>query len=127
MKRSPLRPKRPTPRRQAPERVQHVRSKPKAGAPPTAQEKRHMDRVAALGCLVCRSPAELHHVTSDGLKRIARSHQRVVPLCPRHHRIHVGSAESVEYLGHAGFTIRYGIDLLSEADRLWRETEEGIR
>jgi hypothetical protein len=84
-------------------------------------ERRHMDRVAEMGCLICGSPSTLHHVTSDGYQRISRSHRRVVPLCPRHHMIQHGPRESVEALGHAGFTKLHGVDLLAEADRLWSE------
>ncbi len=69
-------------------------------------------------CLVCGARSTVHHVTSDGYKRISRSHLRVVPLCPRHHQIQHGPRESVEALGHAGFTATYGIDLLAEAERL---------
>lgn len=126
MKRTPLRLRRPTPRRSAPDRIKQVRVKPKAGAGPNAAERQHMDRVAALPCLVrgdCAGRVTLHHVSSDGYKRIARSHQRVTPLCERHHQIQHGPRESVEALGHGGFTERYGIDLLAEADRLWHETE----
>jgi hypothetical protein len=85
---------------------------------PTAAERRHMARVADMPCLVCGSPATVHHVTSDGYKRITRSHMLVVPLCPVHHMIQHGPRESVEALGHAGFTKAYGIDLLAEAKRL---------
>jgi hypothetical protein len=87
-----------------------------------AAEKRHIERVASLPCLVCRQPSTVHHVTSDGNQRLTRSHRRVVPLCPRHHQIQHGPRESVEALGHGGFRLTYGIDLLSEADRLWRES-----
>ena len=83
-----------------------------------------MARVAAMGCIVCGQPATIHHVTSDGMKRIARSHQRVASLCPRHHQIQHGPRESVEALGHAGFTATYGIDLLEWADRAWRERDD---
>jgi hypothetical protein len=91
--------------------------------PPTAQERRHMDRVAALGCLVCGSPATLHHVTAraDAPGRLTRSHKRVVPLCPRHHQIQHGPRESVEAVGHRGFYTMHGIDLLAEAERLWAQ------
>jgi len=48
----------------------------------------HMERVAALGCCVCRRlgygyvPAQVHHVAEgSGL----RSDWAVVPLCPEHH------------------------------------------
>lgn len=43
---------------------------------------------------------------------------QVVPLCPRHHQIQHGPRESVEALGHGGFTETYGIDLLAWATRL---------
>lgn len=49
--------------------------------------KAHMDRVAAIGCILCKrlgedSPAELHHVFDSA----ARSDFLVIPLCPYHHR-----------------------------------------
>jgi hypothetical protein len=109
---------RATPRRND-GRIAHGRVKPRAGK--SAEEARHHARIAAMPCLACGSPATVHHVTSDGYKRIARSHRRVVPLCPRHHQIQHGPRESVEALGHAGFRITYGIDLLATADRLWSE------
>jgi hypothetical protein len=50
--------------------------------------KRHMDKVAQLGCVVCRrigfapGPVELHHVAEGSG---VRSDYAVVPLCPEHH------------------------------------------
>lgn len=89
----------------------------------TAAEKRHMERVAAMGCLVCGSVATVHHVTASiHGGRISRSHKRTVPLCPRHHQ-HDYGLSSVERLSHAGFFRVHGIDLLAEADRLWAESE----
>ena len=50
--------------------------------------KRHMQKVAENGCVVCRrlgtnSPAEVHHVAEgSGL----RSDFAVAGLCPEHHR-----------------------------------------
>lgn len=85
---------------------------------PTAAERRHIARIAELPCLVCGGPATVHHVTSDGYKRITRSHMLVTPLCPVHHQIQHGPRESVEALSHRGFTERYGVDLLAEAMRL---------
>jgi len=85
---------------------------------PTAAERRHMARVAAMPCLVCGGPSTVHHVTSDGYKRITRSNMLVTPLCPMHHQIQHGPRESVEALGHRGFAITYGIDLLAEAQRI---------
>jgi hypothetical protein len=88
----------------------------------TAAERRHMQRVAEIGCLICGGPATLHHVTSDGYKRIARSHQRVVPLCPKHHMIQFDSRESIEALGHKRFCDKHHIDILLESDKLWSES-----
>lgn len=125
MKRTPLVRKRAKPRRND-GRVTHNRVKPKTGAPPTAEEKRYMAYVANLPCLVSgRSPVQLHHVTASSHGgRISRSHRRIVPLAPEYHQ-HDHGPLSVERLGHAGFRRAHGIDLLAEADRLWREWKEG--
>lgn len=50
--------------------------------------RKHMGRVAELGCILCRhlelgnTPAECHHIFDT----VARSDWLVVPLCPEHHR-----------------------------------------
>lgn len=98
-----------------------MRVKPRKA--PTAAERRHLGRVAAMGCLVCGRPSTVHHVTSDGYQRLTRTHSRIVPLCPVHHMIQFGPQESVEALGHAGFTATYGIDLLAKSDELWAQSE----
>lgn len=91
---------------------------------PTAAERRHLQRVAEMGCLVCGQPSTVHHVTSDGFQRLTRTHARIVPLCPCHHMIQFGPKESVEALGHAGFMATYDIDLLAVADWLWAQSEK---
>jgi len=92
---------------------------------PTAVERRHMARVAALPCLVCGARSTVHHVTASiHGGRISRRHDRVVPLCPVHHQIQHGPRESVEALSHRGFWLIYDIDLLAEAERLWNESNE---
>lgn len=123
MRRTPLKPRRDRPRRDT-GRVRHQRIKPKAGAPPTAQEARHIARVATLGCIVCGKSPTIHHVTASiHGGRIARTHTRIVPLCPAHHQ-HDHGPQSVERLGHGGFYQAWGIDLLEAADRLWKESCE---
>lgn len=97
--------------------------KPYRRKPSTAAERRHLSRVAEMGCVVCDRPATIHHVSSDGYKRLTRTHARVVGLCPEHHMIQWGPKVSVEALGHAGFEAAYGIDLLATADRLWAESQ----
>ena len=61
-------------------------------APSSAAGKRHMGRVAALGCILCRRlgygehAAEVHHVrTGQGAAQRA-SDWLTVPLCPDCHR-----------------------------------------
>ena len=99
--------------------------------PATAEEKRHFDRLAKMGCLVCDAkPVELHHVTarSDRMGRLARSNERVVPLCAAHHRCGaIGGRWSVESLGHQRFFAIHGVDLFSEAERLWSESVKARR
>jgi hypothetical protein len=69
MKRSPMRPYHPKQR--------------------TKAEKAHHEAVAALGCVVCGGPAEVHHLKHDpitGQHMTRRVHRYVIPLCPMHHR-----------------------------------------
>lgn len=90
----------------------------------TAAQKAHRDKVAALGCLVCRAPATIHHVTGyhDRMGRAPRREDRIVPLCPMHHQAVFDPCAraplSVERLGHRGFFQEHGIDLMAEAERL---------
>jgi hypothetical protein len=55
-------------------------------------EKRHLGRVAALGCAVCRrlgyldTPAEVHHPRFAAGMAQRASDWLVIPVCPAHHR-----------------------------------------
>ena len=91
---------------------------------PTAAERKHFDRVAALGCIVSGRPATLHHVTAyaDRMGSFTRSHRLIVPIAPEYHLIQHGPAMSVEALGHRGFYQEHGIDLYAEALRLEAES-----
>lgn len=94
---------------------------------PTVSEKRHMERVARLPCIVCGGISTVHHVTASiHGGRLPRRHDRVAPLCPIHHQAvfdpYASEPVSVERLGHRGFYLKHGIDLLAEAERLWEET-----
>lgn len=54
----------------------------------TAASRRHMGRVAALGCIACRrlelgqTSAQVHHIREG---RLARNDFLTIPLCPEHH------------------------------------------
>lgn len=103
-----------------PKKPAHKRMKPKAGAPATAAEKAHIERVAGKPCVVSgKSGVTIHHVTGDAhaMGRLLRSDRLVVPLAPEYHLIQHGPKTSVEALGHRGFYELYGIDLLAEAKR----------
>ena len=74
----------------------------------TKDEKKYLDRVARVGCILCRtalgvkdSPAEIHHIRRFGGKR---STSPVIPLCPEHHRGNSG----VHGLGAKGFEAKWG-------------------
>lgn len=116
-RKTPLRAKRALPRRAI---------KRRSAARKTAAEKRHLGRIAAMPCIICkrRGPSTVHHVrhkiTRSGT--FARDHRRVVPLCPECHQ-HDHGKESVERVHEAGIHERTGIDLWAEADRLWAESE----
>ncbi len=88
---------------------------------PTAADKRHFNRIAAMDCLVCGTwPVDVHHVVgyADRMGRAPKRHDRVVPLCKDHHDIQHGPKMSVHALGHRGFYQEHGIDLMAEAERL---------
>lgn len=75
--------------------------------------KRHMQRVAELGCVICEkcglgeSRSELHHIFDSA----ARSDFLVIPLCPTHHR----GALGFHGLGEREFNRKFKT---SEADLL---------
>lgn len=80
-------------------------------------DKEHMNRVAAVGCILCdhlgygATPAQLHHIREgQGMSQRA-SNFLVVPLCETHHTGNSG----VHGLGEKGFYTRYK---LSELDLL---------
>ena len=75
---------------------------------PNKAEREYMTKVAAYGCIACEKdglvrPAEIHHIrkhTGLGL----RDHDKILPLCPKHHRygkisIHLGKKAFIEKYG----------------------------
>lgn len=51
----------------------------------TKAEKEHLAKVAALGCIVCGAPAEIHHILEGRRGGKRNNHTDVLPLCPPHH------------------------------------------
>lgn len=75
----------------------------------TAAEKRHLDRVARLGCILCRhlgygnTPASIHHPRFAVGMAQRESHFLAIPLCHEHHQ----GASGLHGLGTRGFETRY--------------------
>lgn len=84
-----------------------------------AREKRHLSKVAELGCALCNrqgvpgSPAEIHHPReSQGMSQRA-DNWLAFGLCPEHHRGKTG----IHGLGKSAFEARYRcteLDLLAD-------------
>ena len=86
----------------------------------TKREKAYMDRVASLGCVVCRNlghgatPAQIHHIRAgQGLSQRAPN-TLVIPLCPSHHTD--GGKGVAIHSGQQAFEAIYGseLDLLAQ-------------
>ena len=86
----------------------------------TKREKAYLDRVASLGCVVCRNhgygdtPAQIHHIrTGQGMSQRA-SNYLVIPLCPQHHTD--GGKGVAIHAGQQSFEAIYGseLDLLAQ-------------
>jgi len=82
-------------------------------------DKEHYDKVARLGCSLCRhlgygeTPCEIHHIRRAGKRDTAP----VIGLCPEHHRGNAG----IHGLGRKAFEKRYGLteeELLEQTNNL---------
>jgi hypothetical protein len=100
----------------------------------TKDEKKHLDLVSQLGCIVCarlgypgKSPAEIHHPRTKARRasRSSASHYDAIPLCPEHHRGQSG----VHGMGTKGFAKHYGFDesdLLETTKTLLEQLKKNI-
>lgn len=85
----------------------------------TKAEKKHMAKVAEMGCCVCvnlglgETPAEIHHIGNGTMGKRASNYE-VIPLCPTHHRL--GGAGVAVHAGRKSFEANFGTEqkLLSE-------------
>lgn len=51
----------------------------------TKDEQQWLNRVAELGCIICKRPAEIHHIGNGAMGKRS-DHFSVLPLCEIHHR-----------------------------------------
>lgn len=87
----------------------------------TKAERNHLDRVAALGCILSRhygfpdTQAEIHHVrTGTGAGRKA-SHYETIPLSPHFHRL---SNEAFHVMGRKAWERHHGVTELELLERV---------
>jgi len=77
------------------------------------KEKDHLNRVADIGCIVCRNmgfygtPAEIHHIGNMTMAKKA-SNFEVTPLCHTHHR--TGNHGVAVHSGRKAFELNYGTE-----------------
>ena len=53
---------------------------------PTKAEREYLGQVAALGCVICKAPANVHHMLAGAGMGQRSSHFDTFPLCPDHHQ-----------------------------------------
>lgn len=122
MRRTPLKSKRATPRRNE-GRVQHIRIKRKRGDRVPVEDA-HIARVASLPCIVTGSTGtHIHHLLQAPGKRAGRDHRWIVPLHPD---MHMHGDHSIHRLGSERLFERvHGLPeewLIEQAAKLWRES-----
>jgi hypothetical protein len=128
VKRSPFRPK-PKPKRPA-TLVAKALGKSAKGYKRVPRNQEHMGLVASIGCLICRRPAQAHHVdilTPKGMGPKV-SDYLTAPLCPDHH---TGDDSAHGAGGERAFWRRHGIDiarwLLNHLGLWYPEPNEHVR
>ena len=68
----------------------------------TKAEKAHMEKVRALGCIICGGIAAVHHcLTGMGGRK---NHMKVIGLCYAHHQGHDG----IHTLGRKAWQAKHG-------------------
>ncbi len=68
-------------------------------------------------CDACgRVPVHVHHVISDGFKRITRCHRLVIPLC---RECHQDGPQAVHRIGTPAFEALHGFSQIALARALW--------
>jgi len=83
---------------------------------PTKAQRERWGRIAALGCIICERPAEIHHcLITAGCRK---HHDFVINLCPEHHRS--GGYGVAIHAGRAEWESRYGTEqsLLDKVSKL---------
>lgn len=75
-----------------------------AKKPANNLEKDHLSKVAALGCIICRAPACVHHIRDGMGLGMRASHFETIPLCHHHHQ----GSEGIHTLGTKKWQSKFG-------------------
>ena len=70
-------------------------------------EREYFNRVAELGCMICKMPAEIHHLRTDA--GMGMKSKEVIPLCPLHHRN--GGHGVAIHAGRLAFEANFGTEI----------------
>ena len=73
----------------------------------TKAERAYFNKVVELGCIVCRMPAEIHHLRTGA--GIGMKSKEVIPLCSNHHRN--GGYGVAYHAGRLAFEANFGTEL----------------
>jgi hypothetical protein len=92
----------------------------------TKAEKQHKERLAAMGCMVCKrlygahepGPVQLHHLRSGGWGK--GDYTTLIPLCPEHHTGDSG----VHGMGTKAFSRYYGFTQQDLLDDVRKELQQ---
>ena len=49
-------------------------------------DREYLSRVAEYGCIICRRPAQIHHIRKGVGMGQRNDNRNVLPLCPDHHQ-----------------------------------------
>jgi hypothetical protein len=87
------------------------------------KSRKYLTMVAELGCIICRRPAQIHHIRSGMGLGQRNTNENVIPLCPEHH---VSGGHGIAF--HAGkktWQKIYGTEqkLLEETRELLQSTQ----
>lgn len=127
-----LKAKRSKPRRNE-GRIEHERIRGERNPDPTPEQREFWRWLREeKGCIITGARGEgggfgkhctIHHITSDGHKRIDRDHWRVIPLRADLHQTVWDNRNSIEAMNHAEFAKRHRLDLMALPIQLRKEWE----
>ncbi len=70
-------------------------------------DREYLGRLVEDGCIICGSPAEVHHIGVEGMGRRADDRE-AIPLCPFHHR--TGNQGEAVHAGRESWEANFGTE-----------------